>query len=117
MFLLRVIAHVGEGKNGDCRSIQGRLEVFARWSGALRRTATPGLAFHVADEPDAPARDGADQFLLRGAVADRLAGGVDAAGKGRVRHGPAVPDRGEKIALADDALAGLQKVGQDGADL
>jgi hypothetical protein len=32
-------------------------------------------------------------------------GGVDAAGKGRDPPRPAAPDRGEKIVLADDALA------------
>ncbi len=119
IFLLRVIAHVGESEDGDRGPIErrqgrwARLEPLARRSGDWHRCVALGLAVHVADKPDAPACDGADQFLFRGAVADRLARRVDAAGKSRVRHDPAAPDRGEKIVLADDALAIFQQEGQD----
>jgi len=67
---------------------------------------------HRPDETEAPARDGADQLLVFAAVADRLSGGVDAAGQGRIRHDPAVPDRGDEVVLADDAVAVLHQVNQ-----
>src|SRR4029079_13541782 len=119
IFLLRVVAHVGEREDGDRGPIQrrqgrwARLKAFAQRRSGLHLAVVFELAVHVADEPDASACDGADQFLFRGAVADRFARGVDTAGKGRVRHDPAAPDRGEKIILADNALVVLQKIGQD----
>ena len=116
ILLRRVIAHVGEGEHGDRGPIerrQGRRARLAPRGRCRCRCVAPRLAIDIADKPDAPARDGADQFLLRGAVADGLARGVDAAGKGRIRNRPAAPDRGEEIVLADDALAIFQKVGQD----
>ena len=46
------------------------------------------------------------------AVADRLARGIDAAGQGRIRHDPAVPDRCDEIVLCDDAIAVLNEANQ-----
>ena len=70
--------------------------------------AFPGCV-HVADKPDAPACDGADQFLFLAVVADRVTRGVDAAHQGRIRHDPAAPDRRKKIVLADDPVAILHQ--------
>ena len=68
---------------------------------------------HVANEAKPLACDGADQFLLLAAVADRLARGVDTAGQGRIRHDSAAPDRGQQIVLADDAVAVFHQVDQE----
>jgi hypothetical protein len=70
------------------------------------------LRAHCADETEAPARDGADQLLVFAAVADRRSRGVDAAGQGRIRHDPAVPDGSEQVVLADDAVAVLHQENQ-----
>ena len=37
---------------------------------------------------------------------------VDAAGQGRFRHDPAVPDRRDQVVFADDAVAVLHQVNQ-----
>src|SRR5262249_35019444 len=70
------------------------------------------LRAHNTDEAKALARDGANQFLVPAAVADRLSRGVDAAGQGRIRNDTAAPDRGDQIVLADDAVAVLHQINQ-----
>ena len=98
IFLLRIAAHVDEGKHGDGGPVgqrQGRARLlvdFIRRSAGGCRFVGIRLRAHGADEAQALARDGADQLLLLAAVADRLSRGVDAAGQGRVRHDPAAPD-------------------------
>src|SRR5467141_3611191 len=71
------------------------------------------LALHSADEPEALARNGADQLLVLAAVADRLSHSVDAAGQRRIRNDPAAPDRSDEIVLADDPVAVLHQINQE----
>ncbi len=60
---------------------------------------------HLSDEPEPHPVLGADQPLGGAVVADRLAGGLDPAGHGRLGHDPAVPDP------LDDLFAGQQTAG------
>ncbi len=75
------------------------------------------LDMHFADEAQAFAGNGADQLLFAATVADRLAGGIDAARQRGVRNDTATPDRRDEIASADDPLAVLQQVNQNVEDL
>ena len=103
------------GRSEDGEAGRGRSQPFAadRPPPAPRR----GQRLHIADESDALARDGSDQPLLLAAVADRPARSVDTAGKRRIRHDPAAPDRGEQIVLADDTLAILHEIDEQIEDL
>jgi hypothetical protein len=117
VFLLRLVAHVQEGKHRDggpfgLRQAHPLLRAARRQRGDLRRRGAVGADANGADETDAPARGGADQPLRFAAVADRLARGVDAAREGRIRHDSPAPDRRDEIVLADQAVAVLHQVGQ-----
>ncbi len=105
IFLFRIAAHIGEGKHGDGGTVGQRKN---RRGGGRRTFIDQG-----ADEAHALARNGADQFLLLAAVADRLARGIDAAGQRRIRHDPAAPDRRDEIVLADDAVAIFDQENQE----
>src|SRR5712675_1587312 len=98
----------------------GRRQGRARLVGFVRRRIGGGQGdgavrphLHVADETESLAGDGADQLLVVAAVAERLAGGVDAAGQGGIRHDPAAPDRGDEVVLAHHAVAVLHQVDQE----
>ena len=116
-----IVGHVGERQHGDGRPVRQRQSRARRLAAIIRRIGmsrrTTLWPSHVADKAEAFASDGADQFLLVAAVADRLARGVDAAGQSRIRHDPAAPDRSEEIVLADDAVAVLHQVDQEIEDL
>ena len=88
ILLLRIAAHVDEGKHGDSGTVgqrQGRtrllVDFIRRLSGGRCRFRSVWLHAHGADEAEALAREGADQFLVPAAVADRFSRGVDAAGQ------------------------------------
>src|SRR5262249_57588569 len=51
-------------------------------------------------------------LVVEGSVGERVSGGVDAAGQGRIRDDTAAPDRGDQIVLADDAVAVLHQINQ-----
>ena len=119
ILLLRIAAHVGEGKHGDGGPVGQRqrrarllVDVVRRRAGRRRRLGAVLLRAHRADEAKALARDGADQPLVFAAVADRLARGIDAAAQGRIRNDPAAPDRRDEIIFADDAVAVLDQIDQ-----
>src|ERR1700678_1081085 len=80
-------------------------------SAGIRRRA------YFADKAQTLARDSPDQLLLLAAVAERLAHGVDAAGRRRIGDDPPAPDGGDEIVLADDAVAVLHQVDQQIEDL
>ena len=104
----------------DAHAVGSRAEMnflpqaWRRWCNRRPPTASRRVRrFHDrAHEADALARQGADELLLLAAVADRLAGGVDAARERRIGHDPAMPDRSDEIVLAHHAMAILQQVYQ-----
>src|SRR6266550_1113835 len=63
------------------------------------------------------ARAGPDQLLAPATVTDRRLCRIDAACQCCVRHDPTAADRGDKIVLADDAIAILHQVDQKVEDL
>lgn len=64
----------------------------------------------LGDKAHPLARDGADDCLRRAAVADRLAGRVDARGYRGIRDDAAAPHAGDQIVAANDAFAVAQEV-------
>jgi hypothetical protein len=91
ILLLRIPAHVDEGKHGYRRPVrqrQGRarplVDLIRRQTAGIGRFGAGRLRAHLTDEAEALAGDGADQLLLRAAVADRVSRCVDAAGQGRI---------------------------------
>src|ERR1700752_1622134 len=75
-----------------------------------------GLAY-LADEPEALARDRADQPLLLAAIAERAARRVDTAGQGRFRDDTSVPDRVEQVILGHDVFALAHQIRDEVEDL
>lgn len=78
--LIGIAAQVDERQHGDGGAggnAEARLRLFHRCVGA-------GLLAHGADEPKAPAREGADETLLLAIVLEGAARGVDEAGQRRV---------------------------------
>jgi len=100
------------GRSGGGRAGRGSWDSSGGGSAAGRGDGAVRPHLHVADETESLAGDGADQLLVVAAVAERLAGGVDAAGQGGIRHDPAAPDRGDEVVLAHDAVAVLHQVDQ-----
>src|SRR6185312_9486925 len=54
---------------------------------------------------------GLDPFLTLAVIADGAAGGLDAAGDGRVRHDAAVPHRLDQLVLGDEAAGIACEIG------
>ena len=71
----------------------------------------------AADKAQPLAWNGSDQGLLLAAVADRLAGGRDAAGQRRVRHDSPVPDPRDHVVLGDDVVAVADQINKQIKDL
>ncbi len=71
----------------------------------------------LADEAEAALVEGADEDLIVAAVADRLAGCVDAARQRRLGHDAAVPDLVKDLVLRDDAVVVPDQEGQKVEDL
>src|SRR4051812_15578081 len=89
--LLRIAAHVDEGEHGDGWAVGRRqrrtpLLVDVRFAVAEGRYGTVLWDAYGADEAEPFARDGADQFLVLAAVANRVSRALDATGQGRGRH-------------------------------
>jgi hypothetical protein len=89
--LLRIPAHVDERKHGNRRPVrqrQGRarplMGLIRRQTAGICRFGAGRLHAHLTDEAETLAGDGADQLLLRAAVADRVSCCIDAAGQGRI---------------------------------
>ena len=89
ILLLRIAAHVGEWKHRDGGTIRQRqrrapllVDVVRRRARGRRRLGAVLLRAHRADEAQPLARDCADQPLAFATVADRFAGGIDAAAQG-----------------------------------
>jgi len=102
--LLRIAAHVREGKNRNVRPIWSRRADNVFGAGRLRS--------HIAYEAQTFARNGTDQFLVLPSIPDRLARGVDAANDGPIGNNPAAPDRRNEVFLADDTITVLQEVNE-----
>ena len=104
IFPAGIAAGIGEGQHGDRRAIrQGQI---GQRKGAL------SLLAHLAHETQALARQRLDQVLAIAGVADRLAGGIDAVEQRRFRDGPPLPDRVQKIVLADHTVAMADQVNE-----
>src|SRR5262249_27859572 len=63
------------------------------------------LLHDTANETDPPTGQGLDQALCLPAIADRIPRRIDAGGERGLRDDAPVPDRGDKVILADDAVA------------
>ena len=125
ILLLRIVAHVDEGQHCDggtvgqrqrgprplVESIQRRSCCGRRRLVAFRRRAD------CANEAMAFARDGSDQLLVLAGVAERLPRGVNPTAQGCIRNNTALPDRGDEIVFADNALTILDEVDQHIEDL
>ena len=72
---------------------------------------------NLADESEAPARNGAKSSLLLARVADRPARGTDPAGEGGLRHDAAAPNRLHQFVFADDTVAMPEQMNKDIEDL
>ena len=91
----------GKDSGGGCRFGGG----FGRRRGQMEAVY---LFVHGSNETKAFSRNGADQPLFPATIADRAAGGVDAAVECRIGHDPAAPYHGNEIVPADDMIAVLQ---------
>ena len=100
------------GRSGSGRADARLADLIDRRGASSPAPARRSAAPHVAHEANAFALEGADQLLALAGVAERLACCIDAAGEGRFRHDPAVPDRGDEIVLGDDAIAVLDQANQ-----
>jgi hypothetical protein len=78
-----------------------------RWAAAA---AAAGSRSDVGGKQETPPLDGANDRLLLATVANRPAGGVDAAVQCRVRYGTAVPDTLDQLIFGDDPVCVLRKV-------
>jgi hypothetical protein len=80
IILLRIAAHVGEGKDGNRGPIRQRqCEPWLFRRNTCRRDLGLLLFAHRAHKPDALAQNGADQPLIFTIVADGSSGRIDAA--------------------------------------
>jgi hypothetical protein len=70
------------------------------------------LLAHLADEPKAAAGHRAYEALLFAAVADCMPRGGDPAGQRGFGDDAPVPDRGEQVILAGDAVPVLDEIGK-----
>src|SRR5262249_26958737 len=71
-----------------------------------RRGVSPDRRFlHQADEANAFARQRLDQTLFLAGIADRASRNIQPRRQCRIGNGPPLPDGGNQIVLADDALA------------
>jgi len=122
IFLLPVAAHVDERQDGNRRSL-GLYQLGSRCSdpigpfcdGIACRAAQ--LRVDRAHESKTLAWNRSNKLLVGAAVADRLACGVDAAGKRRIGNAASAPDLVDQIALADDPIAIFEQVYQEVEDL
>jgi hypothetical protein len=115
VFLLGLAAHVDEGQDGDAQAVERRRMAGCRARCGGRRGwrgRRPGILGDHADEAEALAGQGSYQPLVLAIVPHRLARGIDAAGQGRFRHHPSLPDGLDEVVLADHAVAVLHQVGQ-----
>src|SRR6185503_12496796 len=71
----------------------------------------------AADKAEAALVDGADQPLCLAVIADDLTDRLDPARESRLRYDAAMPDRFEDVIAADDAIAVLHEVDEQGENL
>ena len=108
IFLLRIAAHVREWHHRD-RRVTGQRQF---WLRPFRRGSHPAGGFLAdgAHKPDALAQDGADQALLLAVVVERGAGCVDAAAQRRLGNDTSLPNAGNQVVLADNAVAVVDQI-------
>jgi hypothetical protein len=103
---LPLVGQVLEGKHRDGGPFRQRSGVAprSRRSVGIRRLTGLLLFSDRTDETETSARQRLDNPLLPCAIADRIAGGIDACCQCRVGNDPAAPDGGNEIILADDTV-------------
>ena len=81
-----------------------------RYRGGIRRGYH--CAVHVGDKPKAAPGHGLNDGLRLSGIANGAAGGLDTAGKGRVRDKAALPNAFEQLVTGDQAIAVFDQIMQ-----